>query len=163
MHEIRRIDYGKVFQNSQNVFQIGGNKIYDRKNGILIEIPAGKRSGIGIIAQFRGIPSGFPNQTPACPDAKTNTKRKASGGSNEQVPKKAHSEKFCQHCKAHGGPYQTHNTLDCCCYDSNSKPLAAAAGKPSESKKSRKKFGGDKSMAFMQTMFKAYVKAKKAG
>jgi hypothetical protein len=53
--------------------------------------------------------------------------------------------------------------LDCCCYDSNSKPLAAAAGKPSESKKPYKKFGGNKSMAFMQTMFEAYVKAKKAG
>jgi hypothetical protein len=40
----------------------------------------------------------------------------------------------------------------------------AAAGKPAESKTSYKKFGGNKSMAFMQTMFKAYVKAnKKAG
>ncbi len=40
---------------------------------------------------------------------------------------------------------------------------AAAAGKPSESKKPSKKFGGNKSMAFMQTMFEDYVKAKKAG
>jgi hypothetical protein len=38
----------------------------------------------------------------------------------------------------------------------------ASAGKPYESKKPHKKFGGNKSMAFMQTMFKAY-KAKKAG
>jgi hypothetical protein len=73
------------------------------------------------------------------------------------------SEKFCQCCKAHGSPYQTHNTLDCCCYDSNGKPFAAAAGKPSDSKKPYKKFGGNKSMAFMQNMFEAYVKAKKAG
>jgi hypothetical protein len=84
-------------------------------------------------------------------------------GLTGQVPKKGYSEKFCQCCKAHGGPYQTHNTLDCCCYNSNGKPLKAAAGKPAESKKSHKKFGGNKSMAFMQTMFKAYVKVQKAG
>jgi hypothetical protein len=68
--------------------------------------------------------------TAACPDAKSNPKRKAPGGSSEQVPnKKACSEKFCQRCKAHSSPYQTHNTLDCCCYDSNGKPLAVAAGR----------------------------------
>jgi hypothetical protein len=54
--------------------------------------------------------------------------------------------------------------LDCHCYDSNGKPLKAAAGKPSESKKPYKKVGGNKGMAFMQTMFEAYVKNhKKAG
>jgi hypothetical protein len=51
--------------------------------------------------------------------------------------------------------------LDCHCYDSNGKPLKAAAGKPSESKKPYKKFGGNKGMAFMQTMFKAYIKSQK--
>ncbi len=62
------------------------------------------------------------------------------------------------------GPFQTHNTLDCCCYDSNGKPLKAAAGKPYESKKPYKKSGGNKGMAFMQSMFDAYVKSqKKAG
>jgi hypothetical protein len=66
---------------------------------------------------------------------------------------------FCQHCKAHGGPFQTHNTLDCHCYDSNGKLLEAAAGKPSESKKPYKESGGDKGMVFMQSMFKAYVKS----
>ena len=40
----------------------------------------------------------------------------------------------------------------------------AVAAKPAESKKPYKKFGGDKSMAFMQSMLKAYVKSqKKAG
>ncbi len=78
--------------------------------------------------------------TAARPDAKSSPKRKASGGSSDSVPKKACSEKFCQRCKAQGGPYQTHNTLDCRCYDSNGKPLAAAAGTPSESKKPHKKF-----------------------
>jgi hypothetical protein len=53
--------------------------------------------------------------------------------------------------------------LDCRCYDSNGKTLEAAAGKPSESKKPYKS-GGNKGMAFMQSMFKAYVKSqKKAG
>ncbi len=97
-------------------------------------------------------------------EAKWNPKRKASGGLTGQVPKKGHSEKFCQCCKSHGSPYHTHNTLDCHRYDSNSKPLWAAAGKPSESKKPYKKFGHNKGMAFMQSMLQAYVKSqKKAG
>ncbi len=96
--------------------------------------------------------------------AKSNPKRKTSWGPSGRVPKKGHSEKRCQHCKAHGGPYQTHNTLDYRCYDSNGKPLETTAGKPSESKKPYKKFGGDKGMALVQTMFEAYLKSqKKAG
>jgi hypothetical protein len=96
--------------------------------------------------------------------AKGNPKRKASGGLTGRVPKKGCSEKFCQHCKAHSGPFTTHNTSDCRRYDSNGKPLEAAAGKPSQSKKPYKKSGGDKGMAFMQSMFEAYVKSqKKAG
>ncbi len=63
--------------------------------------------------------------------AKGNPKRKASGGPTGRVPKKGCSEKFCQCCKAHGSPFKTHNTLDCRCYESNGKPLEAAAGKPS--------------------------------
>jgi hypothetical protein len=99
----------------------------------------------------------------ARPEAKGYPKRKGSGGLTTQFLKKGPSEKFCQPCKAHGGPYQTHNTLDCHCYDSNGKPLQAAAGKSSESKtkKPYKKFGGNKDMAFMQSMFKAYAKASK--
>jgi hypothetical protein len=97
-------------------------------------------------------------------EPKGKPKRKASGGPTGQVPEKGRSEKFCQWCKAHGRPFTTHNTLDCRCYDSNGKPLKAAAGKPSESKKPYKKSGGDKGMAFMQSMIKAYVKSqKKAG
>ncbi len=95
---------------------------------------------------------------------KGNLKRKASRGPTAQVSKKGQTEKFCQQCKAHGGPFTTHNTLDCRRYESNGKPLEAAAGKPSESKKPYKKSRGDKSMAFMQSMFEAYVKSqKKAG
>jgi hypothetical protein len=51
--------------------------------------------------------------------------------------------------------------LGCHRYDSNGKPLTAAAGKPSESKKPYKKSGGNKGMAFMQSMFEAYVKTQK--
>jgi hypothetical protein len=54
-----------------------------------------------------------------------------------------------------------HNTLDCRRYDSKGKPLEAAAGKPSESKKPYKKSGGNKGMAFVQSMFEAYVKIQK--
>ncbi len=93
--------------------------------------------------------------------AKGNPKRKASGGPTGQVPKKGRSEKFYQWCKSHGGPFTTHNTLDCHRYHSNGKPLEAAAGKPSESKKPYKKSGGNKGMAFMQSMFEAYVKSQK--
>jgi hypothetical protein len=44
---------------------------------------------------------------------------------------------------------------------SNGKPLKAAASKSSDSKKPYMKFGGDKGMAFMQSMFEAYVKSQK--
>ncbi len=54
--------------------------------------------------------------------------------------------------------------MECRHYDSNGKPLEATVGKPSESKKPYKKSGGDKNMAFMQSMLKAYAKSqKKAG
>jgi hypothetical protein len=66
VHKTGRIDDGKVFQNLGNVFWIGGNKFYDRKNEILIEIPEGKMSGIRIIAEFCRIPTGFPNQVLEC-------------------------------------------------------------------------------------------------
>jgi hypothetical protein len=62
VHEIGRIDGGKVFQNSGNMLQFSGNIFYNRKNKILIKILAGKRSVIRIIMEFHGIPSGFPNQ-----------------------------------------------------------------------------------------------------
>ncbi len=51
--------------------------------------------------------------------------------------------------------------MDCRHNDSNGKPLEAAADKTSESKKPYKKSGGNKGMAFMQSMFKAYVKSQK--
>jgi hypothetical protein len=62
IHEIRRIDGGRGLQTRKNMFRIGGNTFYDQKNKILMKIPELKRSGIGLIAEFRGILNGFPNQ-----------------------------------------------------------------------------------------------------
>jgi hypothetical protein len=48
----------------------------------------------------------------------------ASGSSGElQIPKKAKPSKFCQHCKAKGGPHLTHNTKECRRYDGMGKPV----------------------------------------
>jgi hypothetical protein len=62
IHKIRRINGGRGSQTGRKVLRIGGNTFYDWKNRILMKIPEFKRSGIGIIAEFCGIPSGFPNQ-----------------------------------------------------------------------------------------------------
>jgi hypothetical protein len=55
------MDGGRGFQTGKNVFRIGGNTFYDRKNKIPMKIPESKRSEIGKIVEFRGIPNGFPN------------------------------------------------------------------------------------------------------
>jgi hypothetical protein len=47
--------------NQKNVFRIGRNTFHDQKKKILMKIREFKRSGIGLIAEFRGIPNGFPN------------------------------------------------------------------------------------------------------
>jgi hypothetical protein len=61
IHEIGRIDSGRGFPTRKNVFRIGGNTFYDRKNIIPMKIPESKRSEIGKVAEFRGIPNRFPN------------------------------------------------------------------------------------------------------
>jgi hypothetical protein len=145
----------------QNQYILNHSTVPGSTRTLLPDLEAIKRvmvekKGANLKAKGKGSTAPF--------EAKGDPKRKASGGPAGQVPKKGCSEKFCQHFKAHGGLFTTHNTLDCCCYDSNGKPLQAAAGKPSESKKPYKKSGGNKGMAFMQSMFKAYVKSqKKAG
>jgi hypothetical protein len=99
----------------------------------------------------------------AKPDGRGNPspKKRSSGGSSEQVPKKVRSEKFCQQCKTHGGPHLTHNTSDCCTYDKDGKPLGATPGKPSDSAKPHKKFGGDKQLAFMTAIIESFQKGLK--
>ncbi len=58
-------------------------------------------------------------------------KKRSSGGSSERVPKKVRSEMFCQRCKTHGGPHQTHNTSDCRKYDKTR--MASPSVQPQES------------------------------
>jgi hypothetical protein len=103
--------------------------------------------------------------TTARVDGKGKPKKGTSGGgSSNQVPKKARAEKFCQRCKTHGSPHQTHNTSDYRHYDKEGKPFSTSAGKPSDGKKPYKKFGGDKSVAYMTAMLEAIQKGqKKAG
>jgi hypothetical protein len=45
-------------------FRIGGNTFYNWKKTISMKIPEFKRSGIGLIAEFHGIPNRFPNLAP---------------------------------------------------------------------------------------------------
>jgi hypothetical protein len=72
-------------------------------------------------------------------------KHSASWNPSKQVPKKGKPSKFCQHCKAMGGPHLTHNTKECHKYDGNGNPVAAAGRKPGGAKPSSK-LGGDKQM-----------------
>jgi hypothetical protein len=76
-------------------------------------------------------------------------KHSASVSSSElRVPKKARPSKFCQHCKAKGGPHLTHNTNECRRYDGNGNAVSSLQGKPANIKKLAKK-GGDKQMAYL--------------
>jgi hypothetical protein len=77
----------------------------------------------------------------ASPAAKGSSKKHpASGSSGElRVPKKARPSKFCQHCKAKGGPHLTHNTKECHRYDGNGNPGSSFQGKPANAKKPAKK------------------------
>jgi hypothetical protein len=85
-------------------------------------------------------------------------KRSASGSPGElQVPKKAKSSKFCQHCKAKGGPHLTHNTKRCRRYNGNGNPVSLFQTKPANAKKPAKK-GGDKQMAYLLATVESLVK-----
>ena len=74
--------------------------------------------------------------------AKLSPKKRVSTGSSEQVPKKACSAKFCQHCKNNGGPYTYHNTKECCKYDKDGKAVAASKKKPYKKKPYKKDGAG---------------------
>ncbi len=130
----------------QNQYNLNHSMVPQSTRTLLLDLEAieqvmVEKKGANLKAKGKGSTAPF--------KAKGNPKRKASGGPTGQVPKKGCSEKFCQRCKAHGSHFTTHNTLDCRCYDSNGKPLKAAAGKLSESKKPYKKSWGNKGMAFM--------------
>ncbi len=53
------------------MFRIGRNTFFDRKSKIPMKILELKRSGIGLIMEFCGIPNIFPNQGDRCPINKT--------------------------------------------------------------------------------------------
>ncbi len=123
----------------QNQYNLNHSTVPESTRTLLLDLEAiewvmEEKRGANLKAKAKG------GTVPA--EAKSNPKHKASRGPTGQVPKKGRSEKFCQQCKAHGGPFTMHNTLDCRRYDSNSKPLQAAASKPAESKKPYKKVWG---------------------
>jgi hypothetical protein len=96
----------------------------------------------------------------------SSTKHSASGNPGERVPKKGKPNKFCQHCKAKGGPHLTHNTKECHRYNGMGNPMAAAACTLGDAKLSSKK-GGNKQMAYLMAavepvMKKALKKAMKS-
>jgi hypothetical protein len=84
-------------------------------------------------------------------------KRFVSGNLNEQIPKEARPAKFCRCCKSKGSPHLTHNTNECCKYDKDSNLIAAAAVKPSDTKKPFKK-GDEKEMAYLTATIRSLVK-----
>jgi hypothetical protein len=85
-------------------------------------------------------------------------KHPASESSGDlQVPEKARPSKFCQHCKAKGGPHLTHNTKECRRYDGNGNLVSAFQGKPKNAKKPVKK-GGNQQIAFLAVAVKSLVK-----
>jgi hypothetical protein len=84
-------------------------------------------------------------------------KHSASGSPGEWVLKKDKPSKFCQHCKAKGGPHLTHNTKECCKYDAMGNPVATARRKPSDAKPSSKK-GGNKQMAYLTAAVESVMK-----
>ena len=93
--------------------------------------------------------------------AKSSPDKRVSMGSSEQVPKKACTTKFCQHCKNNGGPYTSHKPKECRKYDKDRKAVAASAKKPYD-KNPYKKHGGrdDKQMAYLQDTNKTLVKKR---
>jgi hypothetical protein len=62
---------GRGFRTGKNVFRIGGNTFYNRKNNFPKKILEFKRSEIRRIAESRAFLSGFPNLTPQKTDDST--------------------------------------------------------------------------------------------
>jgi hypothetical protein len=159
--DLATIVLSSVLMSWQNQYNLNHSTVPESTCTLLPDLEAIKQ----VMVEKKGVNLKTKGKGGTAPSkAKGNPKRKASGGPTGQDPKKGCREKSCQRCKAHDGLFTTHNILDCRHYDSNGKPLEAAAGKPSESKKPYKKSGGNKGMAFMQSMFEAYVKSQnKAG
>jgi hypothetical protein len=97
--------------------------------------------------------------TAASAAAKGSSKKHPASGNSSglQVPKKARPSKFCQQCKAKGGPHLTHNTKECCRYNGNGNPVSSFQGKPTNAKKATKK-GDDQQMAYLTAAVESQVK-----
>jgi hypothetical protein len=89
------------------------------------------------------------------------------GGSGGPAPKKAHSVNNCKWCKAAGGPFNAHDTCECCRFNKDGKEI----GKPhklfNSAKNLWKKGSGDLSqMAYLtkklEKLEKKLKKSKKA-
>jgi hypothetical protein len=84
--------------------------------------------------------------------------RKRSGSPSElQVQKKDRPSKFCQHCKAKGGPHLTHNIKECRRYNKNGNPVSLFQTKHANAKKLAKK-GGNQQMAYLMATVESLVK-----
>jgi hypothetical protein len=91
--------------------------------------------------------------------AKSSPKKWVSTGSSGQVPKKACSAKFNQHCKNNSRPKTSNKTKECRKYDKDRKAVAASGKKPYEKKPYKKDRGGnDKQMAFLTDAIESLVK-----
>jgi hypothetical protein len=91
--------------------------------------------------------------------AKGSSKKHSAFGSHGElrVPKKAKPSKFCQHCKAKGGPHLSHNTKECRRFDGNGNPVSLFQIKPADAKRPAKK-GGGKQMAYLMAIVESLVK-----
>ncbi len=87
----------------------------------------------------------------------TSKKSSASGNPGERVPKKGKPNKFCQHCKAKGGPHLTHITKECRRYNGMGNLVATADCKPGDAKQPSKK-GDDKQMAYLTATVESLMK-----
>jgi hypothetical protein len=91
--------------------------------------------------------------------------KKGKGGSSEgPAPKKAHTAKYCKHCQAVGGPYQTHNTSNCRRFDKDGKETGKSHKPFNPTKKPWKKGSGDsRQMAYLtEKLEKLEKKLKKS-
>ena len=94
--------------------------------------------------------------------------KKGKGGRSEgPAPKRARTGKYCKHCKAVDGPYQTHNTSDCCRFDKEGKEVGKPWKPSNPVKKPWKKGGGDSGqMAYLtkklEKLEKKLKKSKKS-
>ncbi len=82
-------------------------------------------------------------------------------GPIKELPKKGRSAKYCKWCKAVGGPYTTHDTIECRSFEKDSKPKDKPA-KPFDSAKKpwKKTDSGDSSQMAYLTEKEAKLKKK---